>query len=262
MEILRTQKLTMKFGGLVAVNEVDFMIGKAETIGIIGPNGSGKTTFFNLLTGIYQATAGEIYFEGEKIKEARPDYAYRLGIARTFQNGRLFWKLNVLENVMMGLHIRQKSFIWDAIFHSRREREEEGRAVAEAQHIMGFFSQSLLEQQDKLANSLSYADRRRLEICRALVSKPKLLILDEPSAGMDPNETAGLVQDILKIRSIQPDISIIVIEHDMGLIEGLADRVVCLSSGVKIAEGTFAEVSRDEEVIRAYLGEDDENAAV
>lgn len=257
MELVRTQKLTMKFGGLVAVNEVDFMIRKAETIGIIGPNGSGKTTFFNLLTGIYEPTTGDIYFEGEKVKEFRPDYAYRLGIARTFQNGRLFWKLNVLENVMMGLHSRQKSFIWDAVFHSRREREEEAQAVTEAQRIIGYFSQTLLEQQDKLANSLSYADRRRLEICRALVSKPKLLILDEPSAGMDPNETSELVRDILKIRSIQPDISIIVIEHDMGLIESLADRIVCLSSGMKIAEGTFAEVSRNEEVIHAYLGEDD-----
>ena len=262
MELLKTKKLTMKFGGLVAVNDVDFMIRKAETIGIIGPNGSGKTTFFNLLTGIYEPTAGDIYFEGERIKEARPDYAYRLGIARTFQNGRLFWKLNVLENVMMGLHSRQKSFIWGAIFRGRREREEEAQAVAEAQRIIGYFSQSLLEQQDKLANSLSYADRRRLEICRALVSKPKLLILDEPSAGMDPNETSELVQDIIKIRLIQPDISIIVIEHDMGLIEGLADRVVCLSAGKKIAEGTFTEVSQNKEVIRAYLGEDDTDAAV
>lgn len=262
MELLTTKQLTMKFGGLVAVNAVDFTIHQGETVGIIGPNGSGKTTFFNLLTGIYEPTAGEIYFQGKKIKEARPDYAFRLGIARTFQNGRLFWKLNVLENVLMGLHSQQKSFLWDAIFRSRREREEEAKAVGEAREIIGYFSENLLKQQDKLANSLSYADRRRLEICRALVSKPKLLILDEPSAGMDPNETTELVQDILKIRSIQPDISIIVIEHDMGLIEDLAHRVICLSSGVKIAEGTFTEVSRDEEVIRAYLGEEDNHAAV
>lgn len=262
MELLTTKELTMQFGGLVAVNKVDFMIRQGETIGIIGPNGSGKTTFFNLLTGIYKPTSGEIHFMGQKVTEAHPDYAFRLGIARTFQNGRLFWKLNVLENVLMGLHSKQKSFIWDAIFRSRREREEEAKAVAEARKILGFFNESLLQQQDKLANSLSYADRRRLEICRALVSKPKLLILDEPSAGMDPNETAELVHDILKIRSIQPEISIIVIEHDMGLIEGMADRVLCLSSGEKIAEGTFAEVSQNETVIHAYLGEEDNDAAV
>lgn len=262
MELLRTKQLTMKFGGLTAVNKVDFTIARGETVGIIGPNGSGKTTFFNILTGIYKPTAGEIYFMGQKITEARPDYAFRLGIARTFQNGRLFWKLNVLENVLMGLHSQQKSFILDALFHTRREREEEAAAVAEALKIIGYFSQNLLQQQDKLANSLSYADRRRLEICRALVSKPKLLILDEPSAGMDPNETMELVQDIRKIRSIQPEISIIVIEHDMGLIEGLTDRVLCLSSGVKIAEGTFTEVSQNAMVIHAYLGEDDSDAAV
>ncbi|WP_425806532.1 ABC transporter ATP-binding protein [Desulfitobacterium sp. Sab5] len=262
MELLTTKQLTMQFGGLVAVNKVDFTIAQGETVGIIGPNGSGKTTFFNMLTGIYKPTAGEIYFLGQQITEARPDYAFRLGIARTFQNGRLFWKLNVLENVLMGLHSRQKSFILDALFRSRREREEEALAVAEAQKILSFFSQNLLQQQDKLAASLSYADRRRLEICRALVSKPKLLILDEPSAGMDPNETTELVHDIRKIREIQPQISIIVIEHDMGLIEGLANRVMCLSSGEKIAEGTFAEVSRDQMVIHAYLGEDDNDAAV
>ncbi|MFZ5943154.1 MAG: ABC transporter ATP-binding protein [Bacillota bacterium] len=256
MELLKTEKVTMRFGGLIAVNEIDFTINKGETIGIIGPNGSGKTTFFNLLTGIYEPSHGEILFEGQRINGARPDYNFRLGIARTFQNGRLFWRLNVLENVMVGLHTKQKSFLFDAVFRSRREKEEEQDGVEEARKIIGFFSTKLLEQQDKLAKNLSYADRRRLEICRALVSKPKLLILDEPSAGMDPNETNELVKDIKKIREIQPDISIIVIEHDMGLIKGLADRVLCLSIGKKIAEGTFEEVSSDAEVIRAYLGED------
>jgi len=256
MGLLKTEKITMRFGGLIAVNEVDFEINTGETVGIIGPNGSGKTTFFNLLTGIYEPTSGDLLFEGQRINGARPDYNYRLGIARTFQNGRLFWNLNVLENVMMGLHTKQKSFLIDAIFRTRREREEEKNCVQEARKIIGFFSNKLLEQQDKLAKNLSYADRRRLEICRALVSKPKLLILDEPSAGMDPNETNELVKDIKKIRDIQPEISIIVIEHDMGLIKGLADRVLCLSAGRKIAEGSFAEVSSNEEVIRAYLGED------
>ncbi|MGI5920964.1 MAG: ABC transporter ATP-binding protein [Syntrophomonadaceae bacterium] len=257
MTLLQTKSLSMVFGGLVAVNQVDFQIATGENVGIIGPNGSGKTTFFNLLTGIYEPSSGEILFEGKRINGARPDYNYKLGIARTFQNGRLFWGLNVLENVMVGMHSKQKSFIWDAIIRSRRERREEAQAVAEARRILEFFSQSLLEQQDKLASSLSYADRRRLEICRALISRPKLLILDEPSAGMDPNETQELVNDIHKIRQIQPDIAIIVIEHDMGLIKGLADRVVCFSSGVKIAEGSFDEVSSNEEVVRAYLGEED-----
>jgi len=256
MDLLKTEKVTMEFGGLIAVNQVDFEINKGETVGIIGPNGSGKTTFFNLLTGIYEPTAGDIFFEGKRINGARPDFNYGLGIARTFQNGRLFWGLNVLENVMVGLHTKQKSFILDAVFRSRREREEEQEAIQEACKIIGFFSQNLLKQQDKLAKSLSYADRRRLEICRALISKPKLLILDEPSAGMDPNETTELVKDIKKIRDIQPEISIIVIEHDMGLIKGLADRIICFSSGEKIAEGSFEEVSSNAEVIRAYLGED------
>ncbi|SMB91689.1 amino acid/amide ABC transporter ATP-binding protein 1, HAAT family [Desulfonispora thiosulfatigenes DSM 11270] len=257
MELLKTTNLTMQFGGLVAVNKVSFNLNRAENIGIIGPNGSGKTTFFNLLTGIYEPTGGDIIFEGKKINGSRPDYNYNLGIARTFQNGRLFWKLNVLENVMMGLHTKQKSFLWDAVFRTKKERQEEKEAVESAREILGFFSKKLLEQQDKLASDLSYADRRRLEICRALVSKPKLLILDEPSAGMDPNETLELVEDIKKIRKIEEDISIIVIEHDMGLIEGLADRVICFSSGDKIAEGSFNEVSKDKEVIRAYLGEDE-----
>lgn len=257
MELLKTQKLTMKFGGLVAVNQVDFDIAAGETIGIIGPNGSGKTTFFNLLTGIYEPTAGDIFFQKKRINGARPDYNYRLGIARTFQNGRLFWQMNVVENVMMGLHSKQKSFIWDAICRSRRQKREETQAVEEALAIIKYFSQSLVEQQDKLAASLSYADRRRLEICRALVSKPKLLILDEPSAGMDPVETQALVDDITKIHDILPETSVIVIEHDMGLIKGLADRVVCFNSGSKIAEGGFNEVSNNEEVIHAYLGEED-----
>lgn len=257
MKLLKTDKLTMQFGGLTAVNEVNFELNRGETIGIIGPNGSGKTTFFNLLTGIYEPTRGDIFFEGKRINGSRPNYNYSLGIARTFQNGRLFWKLNVIENVMMGLHTKQKSFIWDAIFRTKREYKEEEQAVKKAQKILGFFSKNLLQQQDKLASDLSYADRRRLEICRALVSEPKLLILDEPSAGMDPNETMELVEDIKKIRDIAPKISIIVIEHDMGLIEGLADRVLCFSSGEKIAEGSFKDVSSNQEVIRAYLGEDD-----
>lgn len=257
MQLLKTQELTMKFGGLIAVNQVDFDIDAGETMGIIGPNGSGKTTFFNLLTGIYEPTSGDIVFQGQRINGCRPDYNYRLGIARTFQNGRLFWQMNVVENVMMGLHSQQKSFIWDAIFHSRRQKKEEMLALEEAHHIINYFSRSLAEQRDKLAASLSYADRRRLEICRALVSKPKLLILDEPSAGMDPVETQALVDDIKKIHTILPETSVIVIEHDMGLIKGLADRVVCFNSGCKIAEGSFDAVSNNEEVIHAYLGEED-----
>ncbi len=261
MELLRTEKLTMKFGGLTAVNQVDFSIDKGQTVGVIGPNGSGKTTFFNLLTGIYEPADGKIFFEGKLINGARPDKNFKLGIARTFQNGRLFWGLNVLENVMIGLHTKQRSFIWEAVTHNLRAREEENQAIGKAREIIGYFSEHLLQEQDTLANSLSYADRRRLEICRALISQPKLLILDEPSAGMDPNETENLVKDIRKIHNIQPHISIIVIEHDMGLIEGLADRVMCFNYGQKIAEGLFEEVSKNKEVVRAYLGEEEEHVS-
>lgn len=259
MNLLQTERLTMTFGGLTAVDRINFHISRGETVGIIGPNGSGKTTFFNLLSGIYEPTGGRIIFEGRVINGARPDINFRLGIARTFQNGRLFLGLNVLENVMLGLHAQQKSFLWGALTRHRRMVEEERQAIKKAREIMGFFSRELLDQQDKLARNLSYADRRRLEICRAVVSRPKLLLLDEPSAGMNPSETEKLVEDIRRIHQLSPDIALVIIEHDMSVIEGLAQRVVCFNYGQKIAEGTFAEVSSNPEVIRAYLGEEEED---
>jgi branched-chain amino acid transport system ATP-binding protein len=261
MSLLRTENLTMQFGGLTAINGMDFQIGSGETVAIIGPNGSGKTTFFNCLTGIYTPTSGKIFFKDRDTTASSPDQNFRLGIARTFQNGRLFWGLNVLENVMMGMHASQQSFLLGAIFKSAKSREEERRSIEKAKEILSFFSTELLKQQGKLAKNLSYADRRRLEICRALAADPELLLLDEPSAGMDPLETEQLMDDIIKIKEYNPNLALITIEHDMKFVEGLANRVVCFNYGQKIAEGNFSEVSSDPLVVSAYLGEEEEESA-
>ena len=253
--LLETQALTIRFGGLVAINNLDAYISRGEVLGLIGPNGSGKTTFLNLITGIYLPTKGDIRFQGESIVGMPAFKIVRKGIARTFQNNRLFSNLSVLDNVIIGMHHRQRSQWYHAIFNSRFTRKELRDAAEYAMELLEYFSRELIEGRYKKAIELPLAHRRRLEICRALAADPQLLLLDEPAAGMDPEETLHLMDDIRKILERKPDIGIILIEHDMSVIEKIADRVVVINYGQKIAEGPYTSICETPEVLEAYLGE-------
>jgi branched-chain amino acid transport system ATP-binding protein len=258
--LLETQDLTIQFGGLTAVSEVAFHVTQGEVIGLIGPNGSGKTTFFNLITGIYRPTSGDILFQGNSTLGLQPFEIVRRGIARTFQNNRLFSNLSTLDNVIIGMHHKQRSQWYDAIFRNRFSKRELNDAAHKALDLISYFSQELADDPYKKAGELPQAHRRRLEICRALAADPILLLLDEPSAGMDPEETSSLMGDIRKIQTRRSDIGIIIIEHDMTVIENIADRVVVFNYGQKIAEGSFVEIARNPEVLEAYLGETERHA--
>ena len=258
--LLETKELTIQFGGLTAVSKVKFQVDQGEIVGLIGPNGSGKTTFFNLITGIYRPTAGDILFQAENIAGTPAFRIARRGIARTFQNSRLFSNLSVIDNVIIGMHHRQQSQWYHAIFKNRFAKEELREGSHRATELLGHFSENLLEGRYKKPTELPQAERRRLEICRALASDPVLLLLDEPSAGMDQEETFNLMADIRKIQERKRDIGIIIIEHDMTVIENIADRVVVFNYGQKIAEGSFAQISERPEVLQAYLGEADKYA--
>lgn len=256
MNFLAVDNLTIRFGGVVAVNAVSFTMSKGEVLGVIGPNGSGKTTLFNLLSGIYRPTAGSIRLNGVPTQGLRPDQLFAMGMSRTFQNGRLFWHLNVLENVMMGLAAVRQASILGSIFLTEKEQAARRQAVDKAMTVMGIFGDLLLSQAHKLAKDLPYADRRRLEICRAIASDPQVVLLDEPSAGMDSRETERLMRDLLKVKQAIPALSMIVVEHDMGFIKGLVDNVMVLNYGESIAYGSFDKVAGDEAVINAYLGQE------
>lgn len=253
--LLETRDLTIRFGGLVAIRELNSRVGRGEVLGLIGPNGSGKTTFLNLITGIYRPTSGDILFEGENVVGVPPFQMVRKGVARTFQNSRLFSNLSVLDNVIIGMHHKQRSHWYHAIFRNRVAKNELRKAARKAIELLEFFSQELVEDRYKKAIELSQAHRRRLEICRALAADPVLLLLDEPAAGMDPKETLHLMGDIRKIQKRNPDIGIIVIEHDMNVIKNIAERVLVINYGQKIAEGPFTEICEDPAVLEAYLGE-------
>lgn len=255
--LLITRDLSIQFGGLTAVNQVEFHIGSGEAVGLIGPNGSGKTTFFNLLTGIYRPTQGRIEYDGNNLVGLPAFQIARRGIARTFQNSRLFLGLSILDNVLSGMHAHQDSNWLDAIFRRRYVGRELRQGVEKALELLGWFSRELAEDCYKKAGDLPLGDRRKVEICRALASQPKLLLLDEPSAGMSPEETEALMEDIRRLRDQKREMAIILIEHDMMVIRGVAGRVVVLNYGRKIAEGTFAEISRDEGVLEAYLGREE-----
>ncbi|NWF56813.1 MAG: ABC transporter ATP-binding protein [Syntrophaceae bacterium] len=255
--LLITRDLSIQFGGLTAVNRVEFHIGSGEAVGLIGPNGSGKTTFFNLLTGIYRPTQGRIEYDGNNLVGLPAFQIARRGIARTFQNSRLFLGLSILDNVLSGMHAHQDSNWLDAIFRRRYVGRELRQGVEKALELLGWFSRELAEDCYKKAGDLPLGDRRKVEICRALASQPKLLLLDEPSAGMSPEETEALMEDIRRLRDQKREMAIILIEHDMMVIRGVAGRVVVLNYGRKIAEGTFAEISRDEGVLEAYLGREE-----
>ncbi len=252
--ILEARGLTVRFGGLVALDGVDVAVGAGETLGVIGPNGSGKTTFFNALTGLYAAAAGEIVFRGRRVTGLEAHAIARLGIARTFQASRLCLGLSVFDNILIGMHARRTTGLADFVVRRRRFLREMGAAVERATHLLALFNRELPGRGFEPVGQLPQIDRRRVEICRALAAEPTLLLLDEPSAGMNPEETAELMRDLQIVREEMPGLSVIIIEHDMFVIEGVSGRVVAFNYGRKIAEGPFAAVAAHEEVREAYLG--------
>jgi branched-chain amino acid transport system ATP-binding protein len=250
--ILEANGVSKIFGGLVAVDEVDFAIPERSIVSIIGPNGAGKTTFFNMLTGLYRPSSGWIQFAGKDITRRRPDRITALGVARTFQNIRLFSTMSALENVLVGEHSRMKASLFGSILRTPGVRREERRVREKGREILAYvgLKSSSFEQ---IAANLSYGDQRRVEIARALASDPKLLLLDEPTAGMNPQESARLTDFMEQLRD-ERGLTILLIEHDMKVVMGVSERITVLDHGEKIAEGPPGEVRHNERVVEAYLG--------
>ncbi len=252
--LLEIRGLVKRFGGLNAVDGVDLNVDAGEIVSVIGPNGAGKTTLFNVVTGLYSADGGSILFDGHSLVGLKPNQVCGLGISRTFQTVRLFSNMTVLENAMVGQHCRTRAGLIGAVLRLPRTRAEEETVREQARSALSFFGGRLASfREDQPAMALSYANRRRLEIARAMATNPKLILLDEPTAGMNPKETEEMIGLIGKLRD-ERGFTIVVIEHDMRLVRGVSDRVVALDYGRKIAEGGFDEVASDVRVIEAYLG--------
>ncbi len=251
--LLVLDKVSKRFGGLAAVQDVDLSIWPREIISVIGPNGAGKTTVFNLITGIYRPTTGDIRLAGRSAVGLNPDQVLVRGIARTFQNIRLFNNMTVLENVLVGMHTQLKANVLTSLFHTPGVVHEEAEARQRGLELLGFFGSELVDRQEEYVINLSYAQRRRVEIARALAAKPKLLLLDEPTAGMNEAETLEAVKYVRRLRD-ELGLTILLIEHKLAVTMGMSNRIAVLDYGRKIAEGLPDEIRRNEKVIAAYLG--------
>jgi branched-chain amino acid transport system ATP-binding protein len=252
--VLEARGLARRFGGVLALDHLDLDVARGEIVGLIGPNGSGKTTFFNVITGIYWADAGHVSFDGAEITRATPQAIYHAGVSRTFQRSRLSLPLSIFDNIMIGNHKRLNQGLWFNLVRRQAFKAEFEESFAEAQALVEVFDPPLARRMLEPVAGLPMIDRRRIEICRALISRPQLLLLDEPSAGMTHEETSQLMDDILEVRKRLDGLSIVIVEHEMGVIERITNRCVVLNFGRKIAAGTFAEIAADRMVQEAYLG--------
>jgi branched-chain amino acid transport system ATP-binding protein len=249
--LLDASQIRVEFGGLVAVNDVDFTIPVGSIVALIGPNGAGKTTFFNVLTGLYKPTSGTVMFDGKAVAGRAPHQIASLGLARTFQNIRLFGTMTAAENVMVAMHPHLKGGLWQTIIGTPGQRREEAEARETARELIEFCG--VRGDSDEFAKNLSYGDQRRLEVARALALRPKLLLLDEPTAGMNPQESDDFIAFVRRVRD-EKNLTVLLIEHDMKVVMGVSERITVLEYGSKIAEGTGDEIRTNERVVEAYLG--------
>ncbi len=252
--LLASDGLSKLFGGVVALDKLDLEVFPNQILGLIGPNGSGKTTFFNVVTGIYPASGGQVKFNGADITNLSTQAVYRAGISRTFQRSRLSLSLSIFDNIMIGNHKRLNQGLWFNLVMRDAFRREFEQNFEEARELVQVFDPPLAERMFEAVSGFPMIDRRRIEICRALISRPKLLLLDEPSAGMTHEETTELMDDIFEVKDRVEDLTIVIIEHEMGVIERITDACVVLNFGQKICEGTYQEVAQDSQVQEAYLG--------
>lgn len=252
--LLACDSLSMRFGGLVALDELNLGVNAGEILGLIGPNGSGKTTFFNVITGIYQASGGRVDYQGRDLTQMKAQDIYRAGVTRTFQRSRLCLPLSIFDNLMIGNHRRLDHGLWFNLIQRGAFRRQVEEHYVRARELVRTFSASLAGKLFEAAGSVNMIDRRRIEICRALISQPALLLLDEPSAGMTHEETRELMDDILIVREHMPGLTIIIIEHEMNVIERITERCIVLNYGRKICEGPYARIAADPQVQEAYLG--------
>jgi ABC-type branched-subunit amino acid transport system ATPase component len=255
VNLIEVENLTMRFGGLTALDELNMSVREGEILGLLGPNGSGKTTFFNVMTGLYRATDGRINYAGENVIGKTPQEIYRSGVARTFQRSRLSLSLTVFDNIVIGDYQHMQHGLIFNLLRRKAFRAEYEQYVEKVRDLLKIFSPPLMDRLFEPVETFTMIDRRRIEVCRALMSQPRLLLLDEPSAGMTHDETDELMQDILQVRGKMSQLSVVLIEHEMNVIERVTERCVVLNYGRKIAEGTYAEITADADVQTAYLGE-------